>query len=367
VGLRVGLIGTGFGLKVQLPGLVQVPGIEVTGICSARLERAEAVSRDFSIPFATDDYRALVARDDVDLVSVCVPPVLHEEIAIAAIAAGKHVLCEKPLAPSVEACQRMEKLAKDAGVVHVVDHTERFLPHRRYLRDLAAGGYLGEPRLVHVSVNRAYVMNPDLEPHWFTWVSERDKGGGLLASLLTHHLDLARYTFGDITDVDGWTAITVPDRPVLPWDYRDGDPLGSKIVPVRHVPTDVEDTVVAYGKIGHGLFNLSSTWAGHHGTGVRVEAYGSEGSLVLEPDGTILGARSGESALVKLPLPDEYRLTYDGPKQVPSFARLMENVLESLVGTQEPLYASFSDGVLVQEMVTAINSRAPIAVATDRR
>ena len=92
--MRVGLIGTGFGTRVQMPAMRAVPHIEVVAVCSAQLARAEAAADAWGISWATDDYTELVSRDDVDLVSVCAPPDRHADMTIAALEAGKHVLCE---------------------------------------------------------------------------------------------------------------------------------------------------------------------------------------------------------------------------------------------------------------------------------
>jgi predicted dehydrogenase len=103
MGLRVGIIGTGFGARVQVPGF-RAAGYEVTAICSARMDRARVAAEQAGIPVAVDMANDLVTRDDVDVVSVTSPPTLHREHALAALAAGKHVICEKPMAR--EKCSR---------------------------------------------------------------------------------------------------------------------------------------------------------------------------------------------------------------------------------------------------------------------
>ena len=95
--VRVGVIGVGFGTAVQIPGF-QDEGIEVVAVCSRRLERARKAAEDFNIPYYFDDYMELIVRDDIDAVSIVTPPALHYPITMAALAAGKHVLCEKPFA-----------------------------------------------------------------------------------------------------------------------------------------------------------------------------------------------------------------------------------------------------------------------------
>src|SRR6478672_8209867 len=94
--VRVGVIGTGVGIA-HIDALLEIPDVVVTGVCSARRDRAATVAARYGLPFATDDYRALLAGP-VDAVVIAAPPALHAPMALAACAAGKHVLCEKPLA-----------------------------------------------------------------------------------------------------------------------------------------------------------------------------------------------------------------------------------------------------------------------------
>src|SRR6266545_8135839 len=96
--VRVGVIGTGFGANVQVPGFKCVSGVEVVAITSAHLDRAQAVAAQHAIPHAYDDYREMLRDLELDLVSVVSPPYLHHEMTLAALEAGAHVLCEKPFA-----------------------------------------------------------------------------------------------------------------------------------------------------------------------------------------------------------------------------------------------------------------------------
>src|SRR5262249_37692520 len=94
--MKVGLIGTGFGTRVHMPAMRADPNIEVVAICSAQRSRAQQAAEEWGVPGVAGDYRELIARDDVEMVDVCTPPDSHAEITVAALEAGKHVLCEKP-------------------------------------------------------------------------------------------------------------------------------------------------------------------------------------------------------------------------------------------------------------------------------
>lgn len=363
--MRVGLIGTAFGAKVHLPGFALVPGVDVVAICSAQRARADAAAEQFDVPFATDDYRELVQRDDVDLVDICTPADSHHAITLEALAAGKHVLCEKPLALDVDETTQMVDAAATAGTVNAVNHEMRYTPVRRHLRELVGDGYVGPLHFVNTTVFADYALNPSMEPYYHTWVATRANGGGLVNSLLSHHIDLLRFTFGELHDVSGTSATMITEKPVLAWDYRDGDPIGPNSETIGYRPADADDGAVIHGKLcGGAPFVLSGSWATRHGTGVRVEAYGRDGTLVLEPSGRLLGARTGEP-LAELATPDSAQLRYphDGSPLIPMFASLAEDVAAAISKERPPfgdehLFATLDDGRLVQTVIDRVSPRA---------
>jgi len=122
--VRVGVIGTGIGVA-HIEALRRVPGAAIVAVCSARAARAAEVAARFAIPRATDDYRELLAAD-IDAVVIATPPPLHAPMGLAAIAAGKHVLCEKPLAATLGEAHALRDAARAAGVVHMLYHQQRF-------------------------------------------------------------------------------------------------------------------------------------------------------------------------------------------------------------------------------------------------
>src|SRR5215203_4982167 len=96
----IGIIGTGFARRVQIPAFLACENARVVAVASGHVENAEAAAREFEIPHFTDDWQAVIASDEVDLVCITTPPATHFEMTLAAIEAGKHVLCEKPMAMS---------------------------------------------------------------------------------------------------------------------------------------------------------------------------------------------------------------------------------------------------------------------------
>src|SRR6059058_2511686 len=144
--IRIGIIGAGFAKTTQIPGFLNCRNAQVTAIASARREHAEEVARDFGIPHVEPDWRSLVARDDIDLISIVTPVVTHCEMTLAALDHGKAVLCEKPMAMNAEEARRMAESAREAGVLALIDHELRFLPGRRQMHDSLRRGDIGKVR-----------------------------------------------------------------------------------------------------------------------------------------------------------------------------------------------------------------------------
>src|SRR6266851_4562072 len=124
--IRIGIIGAGFARTTQIPGFKNCQGAEIVAIASARREHAEEVAREFDIQHVESDWRALVARDDVDLISIVTPVVTHCEMTLAALDHGKAVLCEKPMAMNASEALLMTERARAAGVPALIDHELRF-------------------------------------------------------------------------------------------------------------------------------------------------------------------------------------------------------------------------------------------------
>jgi predicted dehydrogenase len=358
--LRVGLVGTGFGTNVHLPAFARCDHVSVVGVCSAKLDRARKAADDFGVPFATDDYHELIDRPDVDLVDVCTPPDSHLAITSAALDAGRHVLCEKPLAMDSAQAQVLRDRAIDLAIVHAVNLEMRYTPVRRYMRKLVAGGFLGDVHLVSVTVHASHGTDPTKEPYYWGWLSERSKGGGFLMGSLSHHIDLLRFCFGELGEVTGHTATLLRERPVLTFEYRDGDPIGPDSLTVGMRPVDTDDTAVLSGTLANGgLVTMTGSWSLRHPAGVRVDAYGSEGTLHLEPDGRLLGARAADPNLQRME-PDDHLPAAPGAHYlVPHFIALAEDVAAAVDGRlaeADRVYATFDDGYHLQRVIDTIQT-----------
>jgi predicted dehydrogenase len=357
--MRVGLIGTGFGAKVHLPGWRSVDGVEVVAVCSSDGARAQRVADRFGIARAYDDPQALIADPDVELVDVCTHADTHHDLALASLEAGRHLLCEKPLA--LDAAQTGELVAAAAArpeLVAAVCFEHRYQPARRLLRDLVADGRVGTPRMVVGSVLVDMSLNPESPAYYHGPYALRASAGGVLSQVVVHYLDLIMSVFGDIEGVRGRLATTVPERPVAvgpPPRTGDDAPPDRAIAELRAV--DADDCVALHGTLpGGGLVSMVGSWAVHHGSGPRIEAHGSAGSVLLTPDGTVHAGRAGEPS-APVPLPDGYRVDGEGPGLVGVFARLAADLhaaVESGGRVHPPLLPTLADGHRVQLLVDAI-------------
>ena len=191
--VRIGIIGAGFARTTQIPGFKNCEGAQIVAIASAHRENAAEVAREFDIPHVEDDWRGVVARKDVDLVSIVTPVVTHCEMTLAALDAGKAVLCEKPMAMNAEEARRMMERAKEKGVLALIDHELRFLPGRIKMREHLRQGKIGSvrhARLVLRSDSRADVNRP------WDWWADVTQGGGALGALGSHAIDGFRWLMG---------------------------------------------------------------------------------------------------------------------------------------------------------------------------
>jgi predicted dehydrogenase len=355
-GVRAGVIGIGWGGDVVVPALLANPDIEISAVCSGRLERARAFAQAMGIAVALDDADALVTRDDVDLVFVCTPASVHAEMSRAALAAGRHVFSTKPLAADVESARELSAFALEQGLVTAMDFVGRYDPVNRYLRYLVAEGYLGEIRFVSASVFWSLATDPAMRLYYWDWVSLRESSGGMLgASLGLHHLDLLRYVFGEVTDVGGFAATLITEKPVLAEESEwNRISRGAPTAGMRAV--DAEDVFSVHGRFSAGgAFSITGSWSIHHGSGIRYEAYGSEGTLILDAGGRLSGGRAASSSLEELPVPKRFGDPAISGDRVARFGLLAADLVGAIRGeTDAPLFATFQDGLRLKEITSPI-------------
>lgn len=217
--LRIGLIGTGFMGKAHAIAVRMAPVVfplsgEVVGdmLADVTPELAAQGAREFGFRRSTGDWRELVADPAVDVVDICSPNDLHKEMALAAIAAGKHVYCEKPLALKAEDAREMTEAAERAGVKTLVGFNYMRNPAAQLARQMIERGELGD--IVHFrgTHNEDYLADPN-EP--FGWRVQRARAGsGTLGDLGSHIINMAQYLVGPIAAVNGDLQTVIPERPL---------------------------------------------------------------------------------------------------------------------------------------------------------
>jgi predicted dehydrogenase len=300
--IRVALVGTGaIAVQNHIPGVRLHPDADVVALCDPDPGARAAASAASGISRTHSDYRDVVADPDIDAIVIATPNYVHAPIALAAVAAGKHVLCEKPLGMNHAETEEMARAAAHAGVVHMTAFTYRFVPAMRWLRRLVEDGTLGAP--YHVRIRRLQ----DWGEQALGWRQERAlAGSGELGDMLAHRIDYVHFLLGSFTRLVAHTKQCLPTR-----TRSDGTRQRS----------DVEDWVAVIGELAGGVTAVleSTKMATGRGTGGRgedfVEINGSGGTLIyrLERPHELLIGRPG-GTLESRPVPADLLTVAGSPR-----------------------------------------------------
>ncbi|MDZ5619739.1 Gfo/Idh/MocA family protein [Nocardioides bizhenqiangii] len=252
-------------------------------VCGQDGKRAAAAAERLGWADSAPDWRIAIERDDIDLVDICTPGHTHAEVAIAALDAGKHVLCEKPLANTVDEAERMAAAAERAaahGIRAMVGFTYRRVPAVALARRLVEEGRIGEIRHVRAQYLQDWITDPEAP---LSWRLEKDKAGsGALGDIGAHIIDLAQHIVGDqILAVVGHTETFVKERPLA------AEHAGlSGTASAERGQVTVDDAAVflaRFGKGAVGVFEATRFATGRKNT-IRVEVSGSAGSVAFDFD-----------------------------------------------------------------------------------
>jgi predicted dehydrogenase len=281
--IRIGIIGAGFARSTQIPGFKNCDGARIVAIASGHREHAEEVAREFDIEHVEEDWRAVVARDDIDLVSIVTPVLTHCEMTLAALDHGKAVLCEKPMAMNAGEALRMTEKAREVDVLALIDHELRFLPGRIKLRDLLRHGDIG--KVQHAKLAFRSDSRADLNHPW-NWWSDKTQGGGALGAIGSHVIDGFRWLLGsEVSEVSCNLATHVSKRK---------DETGA----MREVTTDDEANLLLRftngeftdGATGNASMSMVESGASAH----LIEMFGSRGALKVDGNGYVWSAKTGD-------------------------------------------------------------------------
>jgi predicted dehydrogenase len=336
--LRVGIVGSGFGGSVHAPAFALHPRFEVVAIASPA--SAERVARERKIPHAFDSVESMLAGVELDVVSVASPPFDHHRSVLAALGAGKHVLCEKPLALSVAQAEEMVAASARSGNVAAVAFEFRYVPAVIALKELVDNGHAGALREIEVARLSRQLLerSTELPSRW--WFS-RACGGGVASGTLPHFFDLAnqfagrapRATHGLLrtanprrTDEQGTFESDAADGAFALVDYGDG--LIARIG--NDSTTVIESTTVAV----HGE-RRSAVANGTFFNDLRV--------FTLDED--------DQDELEIAPSPYEKHGQIQG--NLPFFLPLLDAFAEA-IDLEKPGVPTFADGLVVQRSLEAI-------------
>jgi predicted dehydrogenase len=252
--VRIGMLGSGFVANFYMLGLRDLSGWEMAVVCSPTEEHAQAFAEKWDIPEWQTDLEKVVKRDDLDLVLLGLPNYVHKEATLAAAAAGKNMVCTKPLARNAAEAREMLEAVKEAGVIHGYAETEVFSPAVIRAREFIARGGIG--KVLSVRSREAH-----FGPHspWF-WDPQL-AGGGALVDMGCHCIEAARYFIGKDNKV----------VEVLAW----GDTL--------YHDTRAEDNAVLLMRFAGGqIAQAEVSWTSRGGLDLRNEIYGTEGAIFTD-------------------------------------------------------------------------------------
>lgn len=344
----VAQVGTGaIALANHLPGVQIASYGKMVALCDVNQAALQQAFTATGIEKVYTDYHRMLQDPAVDAVIIATPNRFHKEIALAAIAAGKHVMCEKPLALNYADALEMYQAAEKAGVRHMTAFTYRFVPAMRYMRHLIESGFVGQP--YHFRVNRLQ----DWGDRYLNWRQSMEMAGsGELGDMLSHRLDYGHFLIGPISRLVASTRNFVPVR------Y---DAAGNAY------PSDVDDWVAVLADFERGVTgNFESTkLATGRGEGGQSQDYcevnGSEGTLIYylgQPNNLQIAKKGGQ--LEKVAVPEEFlkvpgspRDPHQGdPLQVFRYDQDFEFIQAIVEG--RPCQPSFLAGVQAQGVMDAI-------------
>lgn len=317
---KIGIIGAGGIAQAHLEAARREPRAEVVAIADVSTDMANEKARQYGIPHVFADYREMLAESQIDAAIVCVPNYLHAEAAKQALAAGKHLLCEKPIALNAGQAQEMIDAAKQAGKILMVAQNNRFRSQA-----LQVKAWLGEGRLGTIYHAKTGWVRRNGIPGWGSWFTQKElAGGGPLIDIGVHMLDLTLWLLGHPKPVSvlgqTYAQFGPHKRGLSEWGRR-----------VDDGKFDVEDMAVAMITFENGFsLTLDASWASHiEKENVFLQLYGQEGGVsfdLLEEKLTLYHEWGGVTATTEL-----------SPKPCNERVLLLGNFLDAIEGKAHPL------------------------------
>jgi len=352
--VQVGVLGAGAWARgAHIPGYLRDPRCRVVAIADTEIDRARDAAREFSIPKATADAGELFDRADIDLIDVCTPSHTHFDLAWAALQAGKHVLCEKPVAYDYRDTIRARDLARQKGLKTKVGLTFRYSPAMRYMRELVAKGFVGTPFIFNGYEQNSQWLDP-MNP--LRQVDHAADQSVLQVSSLEGYgapiIDLAHLFVGaDLSQVVGTMRNFIPERMVRATN--------------RMMRMNIDDGDIFLGEFTNGALcsiQTSFVTVGNY-PGIEARVYGSEGALICR-----LVEEAGICETLRAAKPDqvEFRDMAIPPRCYPPggsrteswrtlfYANLVSSFVSEILSDEPTSEGDFGDGAWVQEVINAV-------------
>ena len=328
--IRVGVIGTSWWADLaHLPLFKGDSRVDLVAICGRNRDRAQAMATKHGIQTVFTDYRDMIAKGRLHAIAISTPDDEHYAMTMAALDAGLHVLCEKPLALDATDAKTMYEKAQAKGVCHMAFFTWRWMPHYRYMKELIQQGVLG--RIYHAQFSFLAGFGRDSR---YKWRFDRKRAHGVIADSGSHMFDLARFLLGDIKEVNARLVSNVARQD------SEGKPSESA--------NDAATILIEFADGGHGTIEVSTVARVDDSSLEQdVAIHGEAGSLVgsLRPIGG-LGVRlaKGDEAFQKLTIPDHYLKGVDASQ--PFLTQLIPLLQNQSIGCR-----LFIDGILSKQQI----------------
>jgi len=352
--LRVGVLGAGaWATFAHLPGYARDPRCEVVAIADPNVDLAAAAGARFGIPTMAADHRALLDRDDIDVIDVCTPSHTHFDLAWAALEAGKHVLCEKPVAYDFRDTRRAAALAREKGLKTKLGFTFRYAPALRYMRALVAEGFIGQPFIFNGFEQNSQWLDPQTPLRQAN--HEADQSVLQVSSLEGYGapiIDIAHLLVGaDLSSVVGTMRNFIPERVVRATG--------------RMMRMNIDDGDIFMGEFANGaLCSIQTSYVtvGNY-PGIEARVYGSKGALIcrLVEEGGICerlwAATPDQVEFRELTVPERFYPvggTREESWRSLFYANLVSSFVGEILGEVPGNEGNFDDGAWVQETINAV-------------
>jgi len=331
--VRVGFVGAGKNTRERhIPGFQKLSGIEFVAVANRSKESGERVAKEFGIGKVYADWRELVRAPDIDAICIGTWPNMHPEISVAALGAGKHVLCEARMALNAPAGRPMLEASRRAPhLVAQLVPAPHTLEVDSTLKSLIAEGYVGEVLAVELNAAQGRFVEKDAPLHWRQDITV---SGNNVMNMGIWYEAMMRW-LGPAKRVMTMTKIAVPRR-------KDGSGAWHDVKVPDHV-----DLLVDYARGGVGHLRFSTITA--LGPANEAWIFGTEGTLRLEADARrVSGGRRGDKALAELPIPADKRIGW----------RVEEEFVNAIRGREKITHTTFEDGIRYMEFTDAVAKSA---------